>query len=123
LNRRSEEAQGSIEDRCEGFSGNLESEKRSETGPQRSIERRVLRYALIFKTEIPYADLEAWLSANIPGKWTLVLKNTDIGLTFKTLRIMFGAEEDRDTCRTPSPINALDFTATSRQRSGVGRGW
>jgi hypothetical protein len=55
--------------------------------------------------------------------WTLVLKNTDIGLTFKTLKIMFGTEEDGDTCRTPSPIIALDFTATSRQRSGVWRGW
>ena len=96
LNRRSEEVQRSSEDRREDSCGNLESEQRSETEPRRSVERRVLRYAVLFKTGIPYADLEAWLGAVVQDKWDLVLEDMDGGLTSKTLRIMFETEENRE---------------------------
>ena len=98
LNRRSEEAQRSSEDRRENSCGNLESEQRSETDPRRSVERRVLCYAVLLKTGIPYADFGAWLGANIYDKWVFVLKIMDGGLTSKTLRMMFETEEDKERC-------------------------
>jgi len=96
LNRRSDEVQRSSEDRRKDSSGNLESVQGSETEPQQLVERRVRRYAVLFKTGIPYADLEAWLGANFQDNWELVLEDMEGGLTSKTLRIMFETEEDRE---------------------------
>ena len=88
-NKLSENDQRSGEDRRSGSGGDLEIERRS-------AERRVLRYAVLFKTGIPYSDLETWLGANCQGEWELVLEDVDGGLKSKTLRIIFETEEDRD---------------------------
>ena len=96
LNRRSEKDQRTGDDRRKETGGAVEIERRSEPRQRRSAERRVLRYAVLFKTGIPVADLENWLGANCQGNWSMVLEDMDAGLKSKTLRIMFETPNDRE---------------------------
>ena len=95
-NRRSEEDQRSSEDRRKDSADDSDSEQRSQSEPRRTTERRVLRYAVLFTTGVPVSDLEAWLTDNFKGNFSLVLEDMDSDLTSKTLRIMFETEEDRE---------------------------
>jgi hypothetical protein len=96
LNRRSDKDQRSSDDRRKDSADDLDSEQRLESDPRRTTERRVLRYAVLFKTGVPIPDLEAWLNANCEGDCSMVLEDMDTDLTSKTLRIMFETEEDRE---------------------------
>ncbi len=88
-NKLSDKDQRSGEDRRSDSGGDVEIERRS-------AERRVLGYAVLFKTGIPFDELESWLGTNCQGEWEMVLEDMDGGLTSKTLKIMFETVEDRE---------------------------
>ena len=96
MNRRSDEDQRSGADRRTGSGGVVENERRLDPEQRKSEDRRVLRYAVLFKTGIPVSDLEDWLGANCQSSWSMVLEDMEPGLKSKTLRIMFETPDDRE---------------------------
>ena len=88
-NKRFDEDKRAGGERRKGSGDDLDTERRSG-------ERRVLRYAVLFKTGIPFDELESWLAANCHDKWDMALEDMDGDLTSKTLKILFETEADRE---------------------------
>lgn len=70
--------------------------RRAEADRRPHPDRRRMVHAVRFRTSSPVIRFDDWLEDHCDGRWSMVLDACDEDLVWKTLRIMFEHERDKD---------------------------